>query len=137
MTHHYIGTKQVTAWPEQHADGTPGYAVKYPDGYQSWSPAAPFEAAYFRLEESDNTRVTPDMVARFVKSIEFVGRHGNHAVYLVTLRNGFTLIEESACVTAENFDESIAREIVTKRVEKHVYFLLGFALAWARNGIHD
>ena len=45
MTQHYIGTKQVLAWP-QDKEGAPGYAVKYPDGYISWSPKDAFEAAY-------------------------------------------------------------------------------------------
>lgn len=45
MTEDYYGTKRVTAWP-QHKDGKPGYAVKYRDGYISWSPAEEFEAAY-------------------------------------------------------------------------------------------
>lgn len=61
----YIGTKQVEAEPmtmgqayekgflqvgrvpsdvEQY--NTPGYHVKYADGYESWSPATPFEEAY-------------------------------------------------------------------------------------------
>lgn len=135
MTQYYVGTKQVMAWP-QDKDGSPGYAVKYEDGYTSWSPQETFEAAYFPMgEENDGTRVTPEMVAAFVRSIEFVGRHGNHAVYLVTLANGFTLIEESACVHPENFDEAVARGIVEKRVEKHVYHLLGFALSWGRKGL--
>lgn len=45
MTHEYIGTKIVTAWPAE-KDGQPGYGVKYADGYTSWSPKAAFEAAY-------------------------------------------------------------------------------------------
>lgn len=48
MTHEYIGTKQVTAW-SQDKDGAPGYAVKYADGYISWSPADVFEAAYIDI----------------------------------------------------------------------------------------
>lgn len=136
MTQSYIGTKQITAWPQER-EGATGYAVQYPDGYTSWSPKATFEDAYFPMgEENDGTRVTPEMVAGFVRSIEFKGRHANHAVYLVTLANGFTLIEESACVHPENFDETIARGIVEKRVEKRVYHLLGFMLSWARNGLH-
>lgn len=31
------------------ADVQPGYAVKYPDGYVSWSPKAVFEAAYLAI----------------------------------------------------------------------------------------
>lgn len=48
MTHEYIGTKQVTAWPQE-KDGKEGYAVKYADGYTSWSPKDVFEAAYIDI----------------------------------------------------------------------------------------
>lgn len=48
MTQQYIGSKIVTAWPEER-DGKKGYAVKYADGYTSWSPADVFEAAYLPL----------------------------------------------------------------------------------------
>lgn len=55
MTRDYYGTKRVTAWPEmkefkaQEGDSVitaPGYAVKYEDGYTSWSPKDVFEKAY-------------------------------------------------------------------------------------------
>lgn len=136
MTQHYIGTKQVTAWPEQHADGTPGYAITYPDGYRSWSPATTFESAYLPMgEDNDGSKISLGMVQDFVQSIDYIGRYANHGVFLVTLRNGFTLIEESSCVSPENYDEDIAREIVTKKVEKCVWHLLGFLLATAKNGV--
>lgn len=45
MTQDYYGTKRITAWPEENL-GQPGYAVKYTDGYLSWSPKGVFEAAY-------------------------------------------------------------------------------------------
>jgi hypothetical protein len=45
MTQDYYGTKRVTAWPEA-KDGKPGYAVKYADGYTSWSPQDVFDSAY-------------------------------------------------------------------------------------------
>jgi len=48
MTHEYIGTKQVTAWPEEKY-GAAGYGVKYADGYISWSPKAVFEEAYIDI----------------------------------------------------------------------------------------
>lgn len=48
MTQHYIGTKQIEAWPQE-KDGQPGYAVKYADGYTSWSPKDVFEAAYLPM----------------------------------------------------------------------------------------
>jgi len=49
----YIGTKIIKAAPMPcpedlygHKEGDPGYLVKYPDGYQSWSPKDVFEEAY-------------------------------------------------------------------------------------------
>lgn len=48
MTQHYIGTKIITAW-ESEKDGVDGYAVKYSDGYTSWSPKGVFEAAYVAM----------------------------------------------------------------------------------------
>ncbi len=50
MTQDYYGTKRITAWPEVRGDGAhpvqDGYAVKYEDGYTSWSPKTVFEDAY-------------------------------------------------------------------------------------------
>lgn len=41
----YIGVKIVKAWPEAR-DYKDGYAVRYEDGYISWSPKKTFERAY-------------------------------------------------------------------------------------------
>lgn len=48
MTQQYVGTKIVTAWP-QVKDDKEGYAVKYADGYISWSPKEVFEEAYLPI----------------------------------------------------------------------------------------
>ena len=49
----YIGTKIVEAEPckawkdtKLHKAGEDGYKVRYPDGYESWSPKGVFEEAY-------------------------------------------------------------------------------------------
>ncbi len=63
----YIGCKIIRAYPfsecnylriEKGVDTTnredrPGYIVKYPDGYLSWSPKAVFENAYREISESE------------------------------------------------------------------------------------
>lgn len=123
------------ARPEQ-KDGQDGYGVRYPDGYQSWSPKATFEAAYLPMgEDNDGSRITPQMVAAFITGPQSIERMGNHAVVHVGLRNGFSLIEESACVDAKNYDESIGVELAMKKAENRVWHLLGFLLASARNGL--
>jgi hypothetical protein len=48
MGQEYIGTKQVTAWPEM-KDMLDGFAVQYADGYTSWSPKKVFEEAYLPI----------------------------------------------------------------------------------------
>ena len=45
----YYGTKRIEAVPTE-KDGMPGYRVRYPDGYLSWSPKDVFEGAYQPLD---------------------------------------------------------------------------------------
>ncbi len=66
----YIGTKIVCAMPTSKDEfrcshsmlegmpfnDEPGYLVVYPDGYESWSPKATFEAAY-RLVSDDEKKL--------------------------------------------------------------------------------
>jgi hypothetical protein len=53
MSQFYVGTKIVEASPQE-KDGVDGYAVKYADGYTSWSPADTFRAAYLPLPNISN-----------------------------------------------------------------------------------
>jgi hypothetical protein len=65
MTQQYIGFKVVTAWPEDRikdlGEGNKriesGYAVKYEDGYISWSPKEVFEKAYVPIDPNYNVTV--------------------------------------------------------------------------------
>lgn len=139
MTQFYIGCKQVEAWPSE-KDGQMGYAVKYPDGYQSWSPRDVFEAAYTPMgvkggpkpgQEkaivNDDT-ITQTMVDEFItfKEVHTVGE--KTTVVHATLKNGFEIVESSSCVDP-------GAEICMKRIKDRVWHLLGFALQWARSGI--
>ena len=74
MTKSYIGTKEIQAW-EQEKDGKPGYAVKYPDGYISWSPKDVFEAAY-RVAEGDAHALTFGDAIHFLKQGKKMARAG-------------------------------------------------------------
>lgn len=74
MTHKYIGTKEVLAW-EQEKDGKAGYAVKYADGYISWSPKETFDAAY-RIAEGAGQSLTFGDAVHFLKAGLRVTRDG-------------------------------------------------------------
>ncbi|WP_018865116.1 Gp49 family protein [Thioalkalivibrio sp. ARh3] len=128
----YIGVKQVQAEPQER-DGEPGYRVVYPDGYESWSPARVFEAHYLGLGD-DPTRITGDALENMDGGVE-ISRMGNHTVVRLQLRSGFSIIEESACVDPDNYDESVGTEIAMEKARDQVWAYLGFVLAWARNGL--
>lgn len=85
MTEKYIGTKEILAWVQE-KNGKPGYAVKYADGYISWSPKDVFEAAY-RVCEGDQQALTFGDALHFLKQGKKVARAGwngaDQFVYLV------------------------------------------------------
>lgn len=93
----YIGTKQIEAEPMTMGDAyekgllqagrvpneseklNAGYHVKYQDGYESWSPAMPFEEAYkcadtfldrLRIEQKDLAEKLENL-CKFVESPNF------------------------------------------------------------------
>lgn len=161
MTQHYIGTKQILAEPmtrieynnfrgwdlpanEAGMGDEPGYMVVYPDspsntdkvsGYVSWSPKAIFEDAYLPMGEgADPSKINEAMVDAFIVGTE-VARMGNHTVVMAKLRNGFTIVEDSACVDSANYDEVIGTRYAMEKVRRKVWELLGFLLAAARNGL--
>lgn len=134
MTQHYIGVKQVTAWPEE-KDGQPGYAVKYEDGHLSWSPQAVFEKHYLPMgEDNDGSKITEAMVDRFIADTRCRTMGKKSTVALATLRNGFELSESSSCVDVANFNMQLGRQICSRRIKDRVWYLLGFLLQSARNG---
>ena len=90
MTHKYIGTKEIMAWPQDKVVDVPqadprysadsfskelkqGYAVKYADGYTSWSPKDVFEAAY-RVTEGEDQALTFGDALHFLKQGKRVAR---------------------------------------------------------------
>ena len=47
---------------------------------------------------------------------------------VLTLRNGFTVTGESACVSLENFNEEIGRKVARNNAIQKMWPLLGYAL---------
>ncbi len=59
------------------------------------------------------------------------GAHGELALLtfcVLVLRNGFTVTGESACASAENFNEEIGRKIARKNAEQKIWPLMGYEL---------
>lgn len=55
----YVGSKIILARPQER-DGEPGYEVRYPDGYISWSPKDTFETAYREVTPEERDLVWAD-----------------------------------------------------------------------------
>lgn len=152
----YIGTKMVDAIPAIRRNGMVyvdgenvsensdpveyGYKVVYPDGYESWSPKDVFEKAYLLVTPNESLRtdapsVSQKMVDDFIKSYDVLTLGDRCTVVRATLRNGFEIVESSACVSAENYDEKMGAEICKEKIKDKVWFLLGFLLQTAVHGI--
>ena len=143
----YIGTKMVEAEPcaarkytDNHKVGDPGYRVRYADGYESWSPKDVFERAYLPLTvnpelKTDAPSVSQEMVDGFIREVETTTLGDKTTVVRAVLRNGFEIVESSACVSAANYDEAMGREICLEKIKDKVWMLLGFLLQTAVHGI--
>lgn len=87
-----------------------GYRVRYADGYVSWSPKDTFERAYLPLETNKELRASKPSISQ-------------------------EMVEASSCVSPENYDEKLGREICMKKIKDRVWHLLGFLLQTAVNGV--
>ena len=146
----YIGCKMIEAEPAIKVDGKiysldgpvprsmnrqEGYRVKYPDGYESFSPKEVFEKAYMQV--GDNVTITQDNVDNFIKSIDVITMGDKTTVVRATLVNGFEIVESSACVKEENYNEKYGAEICMEHIKNKIWHLLGFLLQTAVGGVKN
>ena len=152
----YIGTKIIEAAPAIRMGGKvydaneliprsmelveEGYKVRYQDGYESFSPKDVFERFYLELTVNPELRtkkpsISQKMVDDFIVAKEVSTLGDKVTVVRVTLRNGFELVESSACVSPENYDEKLGAEICMEKIKDKVWFLLGFLLQTGVNGL--
>ncbi len=137
MSKYYVGVKIVFAW-EQEKDGKPGYAVKYPDGYTSWSPKEVFESAYLPMGDGNDNRVTQEMVDLFTgKEYEATDLpDGKSTLVMCKSASGFVQYEVSSCVDPANYDPIIGSEMGLKRIKDTFWKCLGFVVQWGKYGIN-
>ncbi len=116
-----------------------GYKVEYEDGYISWSPEKTFEKSYLKVDEnntlSSGVSVSSKMVDDFIVDYDVFTKKNKITIVIATLKNGFTIVESSACVDPENYDEKIGAEICKERIKNQVWNHLGFLLQTAYKGI--
>jgi len=151
----YIGTKLIKAEPALRinkklivpadfdtpgAEVEEGYKVIYQDGYESWSPKEVFERSYLPMTASPNYKtnrpsVSLEMVEDFIAEVHTETMGDKCTVVRAVLRNGFELVESSACVSPENYSEDLGRDICLTKIKDKVWELLGFLLQTAVYGV--
>lgn len=138
-----------------------GYLVEYMDGgkpnlvgyagYVSWSPKEQFENAYRPIQHlaadtaaadtieemikaagATAPRVTPDKLREVIASVAWIRPLGTLMLCIITLRNGFNVVGESACVDPANFREEIGRRISYENALRKIWPLEGYLLAQVR-----
>jgi len=145
----YLGVKLIKAQPMTYSEncnrqGFPmepgkendeGYLVEYPNGHQSWSPAAEFEAAYLELNEP--SRITSGDLIRFLGIDPYAVDTLDEKTTLVRMitRTGFASYETSSCVDPANYNAQLGAEICIDRLNTKLWELLGFVLQWGKHGL--
>lgn len=135
MSQYYVGVKIVFAWKEV-KDGKEGYAVKYPDGYLSWSPKDVFEASYLPMGEVNDNTVTQEMVNLFAPVFQSSTLpDGKTTLVKCETTSGFVEYATSSCVDPKNYSEGVGSEIAAKRILDTVWKCLGFVVQWGKFGL--
>ena len=132
--HRYIGVKMIQAEPAE-KNGQPGYKVVYPDGYESWSPKATFERAYFELTDMDGSKLNSEDIDRFYSGCDVTTLGGHTTVVLVKTITGFDYVTSSPCVDPKNYSEEIGGKLALEKAKNQIWQNLGFVLRWALKGI--
>lgn len=80
-------------------------------------------------------RITEERIDSVIAtSMCYVFPDTTHTVCVLTLKNGFTVTGESACVVPENFNADRGREVAMKKAREKVMMLEGYLL---RQRIYD
>lgn len=80
--------------------------------------------------------ISQEMVDDFIRETEVMTMGDKTTVVRAVLRNGFEIVESSACVSAENYDEDLGAGICMEHIKDQVWKLLGFLLQTAVHGIN-
>ena len=72
--------------------------------------------------------ITLDYLISLIVDKEFAVFKDKQTVCCLTLKNGFTVIGEAACVDSANFNAAVGREIATKDAIDNMWAIEGYRL---------
>ena len=74
-------------------------------------------------------RVTPEHLESVIVSEQYhVFPNTTFTACLLTLKNGYTVLGESACASPENYDAALGRTIARSNAVNHIWSLEGYLL---------
>jgi len=80
-------------------------------------------------------RVTPDQLEQVIVSEQYhVFPNTTFTSCLLTLKNGYTVLGESACASPENFNADLGRKIARDNAKNKIWALEGYLL---RSKLHE
>jgi len=89
------------------------------------------EAVEAEIQEKDLNapRLTPDDIDATILAGQYHVFPGTTTtVCCLTLKNGYTVVGESACASPENFDEELGRKIARDNARNKIWALEGYLL---------
>lgn len=88
------------------------------------------EAHFEKVVEEEAPTVTQEYIDEIIENSTFDVKTVFDKCTIVTckLPNGFVIVESSACVSPENYDEEIGMEICLKKIKDKVWELEGYML---------
>lgn len=118
-----------------------GYKLLFDNGAESFCSDADFETFFLPLDVNENLKtdkpsISEKMVDNFIARFYATTVGDKTTVVRAVLVNGFEIVESSSCVSPENYDEEIGKEICIGKIKDKVWELLGFLLATAVNGFN-
>ncbi|EDT14005.1 Gp49 family protein [Clostridium perfringens] len=151
----YISTKLVKAkpmtrgeynkfrgWdiPKNENPNDEGYLIQYPDEYISWCPKKQFEESNLKVDDNKNlasgVSIGSKMVDDFIKEVHVSTLGDKTTLVRAILVNGFEIVESTGCVDKANYSEDIGAEICLNKIKDKIWYLLGFLLQTAYNGVN-
>lgn len=86
------------------------------------------DVVYFTAAQGHDAETSNDALMSSYDSLKLL------TICVLVLRNGFTVIGESACASPENFDVEVGRKIARENAINKVWPLMGYAL---KQRLHD
>lgn len=80
-------------------------------------------------------RITPEHLEKVIASEQYhVFDNSTFTACLLTLKNGYTVLGESACASPENFNAELGRKIARENAKNKIWSLEGYLL---RNSLYN